>query len=79
MAAAPELPFDSIYRHGYVRVAAAVPRVRIGDPAFNAQRTVALAQQAHERDAALIVFPELGLTAYTIAIFRLQGIVGRDA
>jgi len=65
MAAAPELPFDSIYRHGYVRVAAAVPRVRIGDPAFNAQRAVALAQQAHERDAALIVFPELGLSAYT--------------
>ncbi|MDE3129780.1 MAG: NAD(+) synthase, partial [Acidobacteriota bacterium] len=59
------LPFRSIYRHGYVRVAAAVPRVRIGDPAFNAQRTVALAQRAHERDAALVVFPELGLAAYT--------------
>ena len=65
MAAHPDLPFESIYRHGYVRVAAAVPRVRIGDPAFNAERTVALAQRAHEQDAALVVFPELGLTAYT--------------
>ena len=65
MAAEQGLPFESIYRHGYVRVAAAVPRVRIGDPAFNAERTVALVQRAHEQDAALIVFPELGLTAYT--------------
>jgi len=59
------LPFDSLYRHGYVRVAAAVPRVRIGDPAFNAQRSIALVRQAHEQDAALVVFPELGIPAYT--------------
>jgi NAD+ synthase (glutamine-hydrolysing) len=64
---APESPtaFDSIYRHGYVRVAAAVPRVRIADPAFNAERSLELARRAHEQDVALIVFPELGLTAYT--------------
>ncbi len=60
-----QLPFDSIYRQGYVRVAAAVPRVRIGDPAFNAERTIELARQADEQAAALIIFPELGLTAYT--------------
>jgi NAD+ synthase (glutamine-hydrolysing) len=65
MAPQQGIPFESIYRHGYVRVAAAVPRVRIGDPAFNAQRSVALARQAHEQDAGLIVFPELGLAAYT--------------
>ncbi len=60
-----ELPFESIYRHGYARVAAAVPRVRIGDPGFNAEHVLALARAADERGAALIVFPELGLTAYT--------------
>ncbi len=60
-----DLPFDSIYRHGYARVAAAVPRVRIADPAFNAERTIALAQAAHAQHAALVVFPELGLSAYT--------------
>jgi NAD+ synthase (glutamine-hydrolysing) len=65
MASKRAVPFDSIYRHGYVRVAAAVPRVRIGDPAFNAQRSIELARSAHAHDAALIVFPELGLTAYT--------------
>ncbi len=60
-----QLPFDSLYRHGYVRVAAAVPRVRIADPAFNAERTITLAHQADQQNAALVVFPELGLSAYT--------------
>ena len=60
-----QLPLDSIYRHGYVRVAAAVPRVRIADPAFNAERTLMLAGRAAERDAVLVVFPELGIAAYT--------------
>ena len=37
---------DSLYDHGFVRVAAAVPHVRVGDPGFNAERTVALAARA---------------------------------
>ena len=65
MAPHQGIPFESIYRHGFVRVAAAVPQVRIGDPAFNAERSLALARLAHEQDAGLIVFPELGLAAYT--------------
>ncbi len=60
-----QLPFDSLYRHGYARIAAAVPRVRIGDPAFNAERSIALAHQAHQQGSVLVVFPELGLAAYT--------------
>ena len=40
-------PFESPYAHGFVRVAAAVPHVRVGDPRFNAARTVELAQRAH--------------------------------
>ncbi len=64
-AATESRPFDSIYRHGYVRVAAAVPHVRIADPEYNADRTEVLVQQAHEQNVALVVFPELGLAAYT--------------
>jgi NAD+ synthase (glutamine-hydrolysing) len=59
-------PFHSLYSHGFVRVAAAVPRVGLADPAFNAQHTLALAQQAADERAALVVFPELGLSAYSI-------------
>ncbi len=59
------MTFHSIYRHGFVRVAAAVPRVHLGDPQANVERTLALARTAAEQDAALVVFPELGLSAYT--------------
>ena len=69
-------PFDSIYRHGYVRVAAAVPRVRIADPAHNALRTIDLANQASAHDAAMVVFPELGLAAYTSEdLFRQDALI----
>jgi NAD+ synthase (glutamine-hydrolysing) len=73
-------PFDSIYRHGYVRIAAAVPRVRIADPAENAKRTIQLATQASQQDAALVVFPELGLAAYTSEdLFRQDALIEATA
>src|SRR5450432_215406 len=58
-------PFRSLYRQGYVRVAAAVPHVRVGDPGFNAEHTAGLARRAHETGAAVVVFPELGLAGYS--------------
>jgi NAD+ synthase (glutamine-hydrolysing) len=60
-----QTPFLSPYRHGFLRVAAGVPHVRVGDPAFNGERTLELARTAHERHAALVIFPELGLAAYS--------------
>jgi NAD+ synthase (glutamine-hydrolysing) len=59
------MPTDSLYDHGFVRAASAIPHVRIGDPRANGERTVALAQQADGAGAALVVFPELGLTGYS--------------
>ncbi|MCY1645907.1 NAD(+) synthase [Caulobacter sp. SL161] len=58
--------FFSPYRHGFVRVATAVPKVKLADPAANAQNIVALAREAHAAGVAVVVFPELGLTGYTI-------------
>ena len=52
--------FGSLYSHGFARVAAAVPRVRIGEPAFNAERTLSLARQAADDHSALVIFPEGG-------------------
>jgi NAD+ synthase (glutamine-hydrolysing) len=59
-------PFDSLYGHGYARVAAAVPRVQIAEPLLNAERTIELARRASAGHAALVVFPELGLSGYSI-------------
>src|SRR3954467_14506408 len=58
--------YDSLYSHGFARVAAAVPHLRPAEPVFNAERTLSLAQEASENHAALVVFPELGLSAYGI-------------
>ncbi len=50
---------------GFVKVAAAVPEVRVADCVFNAGRIVSLMLRAAERGAALVAFPELSLTGYT--------------
>src|SRR5215831_18350981 len=59
------LPFDSIYRHGFVRVAVAIPAVRVADASYNAERTIDLAARAAADRAAIVLFPELGLSAYS--------------
>lgn len=57
--------FESIYSHGFIRAAVCVPSVRVADPAFNVERTLDLARQASEANAAVALFPELGLSAYS--------------
>ncbi|HSI57911.1 MAG TPA: NAD(+) synthase, partial [Ideonella sp.] len=42
-----------------------MPRNRVADPVFNAEQTVALHAQGAAEGAALVVFPELGLSGYT--------------
>ena len=51
---------------GFARVAAAVPLAAVADPAANRERTLDLWREADARGANLVVFPELGLSAYTI-------------
>jgi NAD+ synthase (glutamine-hydrolysing) len=58
-------PFDSIYRHGFVRLAICIPSVRLGNPLQNAERTVKLAERAAGEHAAIVAFPELGLSGYS--------------
>ena len=57
--------FFNLYQHGFARVAVATPIVRIGDPQHNAEATLELIERAAAESTALVVFPELGLTAYT--------------
>ena len=52
-------------QHGYIKVAAAIPAVKVADCHFNAQQTEAQILQAEEQGAEIVVFPELGITGYT--------------
>lgn len=58
-------PFFNLYKHGFIRVAVAIPEVKVADPAFNTARTVELARLAAEEKAILTLFPELGISAYS--------------
>src|SRR5690242_13491342 len=59
--------------HGFLRVAAASPELRLADCPFNADRTLALMKQAEDRGVNVVVFPEMGLTGYTCHdLFHLQ-------
>ncbi len=69
---APTENFLSIYRQGFVRVAACRPRCRVADPAYNLEHTLELAREGHDRSIALMVFPELGLSGYAIDDLVLQ-------
>jgi NAD+ synthase (glutamine-hydrolysing) len=57
--------FFSPYSHGFVRAAVGVPLLRVADPGFNTERTLGLARQAAAMNAVLVLFPELGLSAYS--------------
>src|SRR5262249_11566942 len=57
--------FHSIFSHGFIRAAVCVPSLRVADPSFNLDQTLELARQASEARAAVALFPELGLSAYS--------------
>jgi NAD+ synthase (glutamine-hydrolysing) len=61
----PGEEFFNFYNHDFVRVAVAVPLVQVSNPEFNADQTIELIGQAAELKAALVLFPELGLSAYS--------------
>ena len=58
-------PFNSIYSHGFIRAAVAVPSVRVADCNYNVERTLDLARRASAQHAAIVLFPELGISAYS--------------
>ena len=51
---------------GFTRVSAAVPTCRVADFDHNVAHTLDLWQQADAQGDAVVVFPELGLSSYTV-------------
>src|SRR4028118_1288548 len=58
-------PFHSIYSHKFIRASVCIPFVRVADPQFNVEHTIGLALRASELNAAVALFPELGISAYS--------------
>lgn len=51
--------------YGFITVASAVPAVRVADTDFNIKEAEKLIEQAENRGAEIIVFPELSVTGYS--------------
>ena len=52
-------------RFGLIRVAAAMPRVHVADPAANAREIMDLCGKLSDQAPSVVVFPELSVTGYT--------------
>jgi NAD+ synthase (glutamine-hydrolysing) len=68
--------FFNLYSHDLVRVAVATPEVRVADPAFNGRQTIEWMGRAAQRRAILVLFPELGLSAYSCEdLFQQRAVI----
>ena len=65
--------------YGYVKVAAAVPPVKVGDCKFNVEQIESLIIQANNQGVEIMVLPELSITAYTCGDLFFQKLLLDEA
>lgn len=58
---------------GFVRVAAATPKIRVADCAYNAEQIISLIKRVDTENIRLVCMPELCITGYTCGDLFLQG------
>lgn len=66
-------------RDGFIKVAAATPKIRVADPAYNAGQIIALMQEAAAQGVKVMAFPELCVTGYTCGDLFFQPTLIRGA
>lgn len=59
-------------KFGFLKVAAASPKMRLADPAYNAEQIIETIAKAEEEKVEVLVFPELSLTGATIGDLAFQ-------
>lgn len=59
-------------KYGFVKTAAATPKIRVADCEYNANKIITCVKEAYKNGASLIVFPELCVTGYTCSDLFLQ-------
>ena len=66
-------------QHGFVKVAAATPRIKVANPDFNAQRALDMIKTCAGKQAKIIVLPELTLTGATCNDLFLQDLLVKES
>ena len=64
--ASTERSFFDLYAQNFARLTVAIPRVALADPAANALEIARLYAEAADDGAALVLFPELALSGYSL-------------
>ena len=64
---------------GFVKVASAIPKVKVADCRHNVIEINRLIQEAATSDVQIVVFPELSITGYTCGDLFFQGALQEDA
>ena len=65
-------------KYGFIKVAAAVPAVKVADTEYNVQQIESLIAQAEGQGVEIIVFPELCLTGYSCQdLFKEQLLIDK--
>ena len=66
-------------KHGFVKVAAATPDIRVADVKFNTEQICSAIEEASDNRAKILVFPELCVTGYTCGDLFTQDILLKEA
>ena len=66
-------------KHGFIKVAAVTPDIKVADVAYNTEQILKNIDEAVKEKAKIIVFPELCITGYTCSDLFLQDVLLRDA
>ena len=66
-------------KYGFIKTAAASPKIRVADCDYNAEQIIKMSKDAYEKGASLIVFPELCVTGYTCGDLFLQNTLIKSA
>lgn len=53
--------------YGFIRTAAAVPKLKVADCIYNTDEILNIIEEAYKKDVKILAFPELSITSYTCA------------
>lgn len=59
-------------KDGFIKVAAATPKIKVADPAYNAEEILKIIDETEKNGASILVFSELTISGYTCGDLFLQ-------
>ncbi len=66
-------------KYGFVRVGAAVPKLKVADCHYNSHEIIKMIKKGEEKAIKILVFPELSITSYTCGDLFYQDVLREDA